>query len=113
MSLKSNSKLLIDDLLFKNGFNSFLCATITSIFILFIWGLLIVSVIKGTLDLLAFGAGLALVFFILSNFGRDKKIEELEKTIHDDKIKINELSQKNKEIDVDKINRQMKDMEAE
>jgi len=111
MSIKRNVKFLCVDLKGTNGVAAFVYALMTSIFVVGILVALIGFLIAGMADFPSICAGLVLAFFILGNFGRDKKMESMEKTIKDDKITIRKLYDKNKGFDYDKINKQMKDMQ--
>lgn len=113
MDIKRNLKLLVGDLSYKNGFICFMSALMSSIFLLGIFISMIWFVVIGQANFLSCGAALGLALFILGSFGRDKKIDRLEKTIHEDKIEIDKLSKKDKTVSLEKIDRQMKDMQNE
>ena len=113
MSIKRNVNFIVDDLKGTNGFVSFMNALMHSIFIVGIFILITWAICTGQADYPSVCAGLVLAFFILGNFGRDKKLGKMEKQIKDDEVTINKLSRKEISINVDKIDAQMKEMQDE
>lgn len=111
MSIKRNVKFLCVDLKGTNGIAAFIYALMTTIFVVGILLALVIAIIFGMADYSSVCAGLVLAFFILGNFGRDKKLESMEKIIQDDKITISKLYEKDKGIDYDRLNKQMKEMQ--
>jgi len=113
MSFKKGIKLFSEDILFKNSLSGFLSALICSFFLLMIFMILIVAAIKHSVDFLVICGALTLMKIIFDDYKRDKKISKLEDTIQEDNIKIKKLSNKEKNIDLNKINQQMRDVHDE
>ena len=113
MSVRKGLKLLFIGIRGKKGHRSFIHALIAIGLILVILLLLVVAAIKGTIDVLSLGGSIVLILFILGNYQQDDKIDRLKNRIHQDEEKIDRLMSKEKSIDVDKMNQQMKEMQEE
>jgi len=113
MNIKRNINFLVNDLKGTSGFGPFIYALFTSFFILGILAGLVWFVCVGQANFLEVCAGLSITFFILDNFGRDKKLEKMESQIKDDEITIKKLSKKDISIDYNTLNRKMKEFQDE
>jgi len=111
MQIKRTVQQLIQDLSFKNGLAAFISALLPTIFIATLLMIMVIITLKGTFDFLAICLGLSVSLFILSSYARDKKIENLEKTVKEDKSLIEKLTKKDKGIDYNTLNRKMKEFQ--
>ena len=113
MYIKHSLKLLWNDIRFKNGFAPFFPALIAISLMLVLIVVLISSFFNGTGSLMGVCAGLTLLIYMVNSLGQAKRLEDLEEEVKKDKIKIKLLSRKGKDkgINLDRINQQMKDMQ--
>jgi hypothetical protein len=116
MKIEENLQLFWDDIRFKNGLFGLIVGSIFLIMITAFVAGTTFFIITSNIDFLGLSAGIGLVFFMISSYGQNRKIQELENTIKEQKNSHRGTDRRfsvDRKVSVKNIDAQMKEMNEE